>query len=307
MDLRVKIKDTIFNNPIWVASGTFGYSDEFSDFLNIDNLGALVTKTVTRDAREGNPTPRIVETAAGLLNSIGLENQGIDYFLSSCGPFLKKTKTKVVISIAGSSIEDFKVCIEKIEKAKIADLIELNLSCPNVKHAAAKYKLIAQDADQVNKIVSALKKKTKLPLITKLTPNVTDIVPIAKAAEDGGTDAVSLVNTYLGMAVDAENMKPVLGNVVGGLSGPAIKPMALKAVWDVYNNVKVPIIGIGGITRGTDVAEFMLCGATCVQVGTANLADPSAYTRISKEFKEYLKRKKIKKAADLIGKLKKQG
>ncbi|NQT32455.1 MAG: dihydroorotate dehydrogenase [Candidatus Omnitrophica bacterium] len=303
MDLIIKIKNITFKNPIWVASGTFGCGEEFQDFVDLEKVGAIVTKTVTARAREGNPPPRIVETASGLLNSIGLENKGIDFFLKEQYPFLKKIKTRKVVSVSASSVKEFEKCIEKIYEKEDPDAVELNLSCPNVKHSGTKYNLLAQDAKATAKVVRAAKKKTKKLLIVKLTPNVTDIAGIAIAAEASGADAVALVNTYPGMAIDAEAMKPVLGNVVGGLSGPAIKPMALKAVRDVYKNVKIPVIGMGGIMTGIDVAEFMLAGARAVQLGTTNLVDPSSYERILGEFKAYLKRKKIKKAASLVGKL----
>ena len=304
MDLKVRIGKTIFKNPIWVASGTFGYGEEFQDFLDLEKIGAIVTKTLTLEKREGNPPPRIVETPSGMLNSIGLENQGIGHFKREYYPFLKKLKTKTIISIAGEKQSEFLRCAEELIEQEEPDAIELNLSCPNASHRATRYQLIAQDAKTTEKMISTLRRKVKCPLIAKLTPNVTDIATIAKVAETSGCDAVSMVNTYFAMAVDAEKMTPLLGNVVGGLSGPAIKPMALKAVRDVYKKVKIPVIGIGGIMTGMDVAEFMLCGASAVQVGTANLVDPVAYKRIMEEFEGYLKRKNIKKAQDLVGKLK---
>ncbi|MFH1797980.1 MAG: dihydroorotate dehydrogenase [Candidatus Omnitrophota bacterium] len=302
MDLTVRIGDIVFSNPLWAASGTFGYAEEFADFVDLKNVGAIITKTVTLNAREGNAPPRIVETASGLLNSIGLENKGIDNFKKEKYPFLRKIGTKIIVSVAGFCAEEFIRCVEKLEE-ETPDAIELNLSCPNVRHKETRYKLISQDPESAKKIVSSVRKRTKAALIAKLSPNVTDISLIAKAVEDAGIDAVSLVNTYSAMAVEAETMKPVLGNITGGLSGPAIKPMALKAVWDVYNRVDVPVIGIGGIMTGLDAVEFMLCGAAAVQIGTANFADPDAYGRILKEFKDYLKKKKIKKAASITGRL----
>lgn len=304
MDLTVKIGKTVFKNPIWVASGTFGNGEEFQDFLDISRLGAIVAKTITLRERRGNPSPRVVETPSGLLNSIGLENKGVENFQRETWPFLKKTGTRTVVSIAGENEEDFVACIEKLSKGDQPDAIEINLSCPNVTHKGAKHALFAQDPELTLKIVRQARNMTEATLIAKLTPNVTDIKIIAEAAREGGADAVSLVNTYFGMAVDAEEMKPRLGNIVGGLSGPAIKPMALKAVWDVYNAVDMPIIGIGGIMSGTDAAEFMLCGASAVQLGTVNFVDPAAGVRVLKEFQDYLKRKKIDNIKDLIGKLK---
>jgi dihydroorotate dehydrogenase (NAD+) catalytic subunit len=304
MDLQVKIGNVIFKNPIWVASGTFGYGEEFLDFLDLDRIGAVVTKTVTLKALEGNIPPRLVETPSGLLNSIGLENKGIDHFKAEHYPFLKKLKTKIVVSIGGSKKEEFERCVEKLSGEEAPDAIELNLSCPNVAHAGTRYSLISQDVRATEKIVSSCRKKTGCVIIAKLTPSVTDIAAVARAAEIGGADAVSVINTCPGMAVDAEEMRPLLGNVTGGLSGPAIKPIALKAVWDVYHKVKIPVVGVGGVMTGIDVAEFMLCGARAVQIGTANLADPVAYDRILDQFKKYLKQKKIKRAGSLAGKLK---
>jgi dihydroorotate dehydrogenase (NAD+) catalytic subunit len=306
MEERVltKIGKVTFKNPIWVASGTFGYGQEFEDFLNLNEVGAIVTKTVTLKKREGNLPPRIVETPSGMLNSIGLENKGIRHFKEEYLPFLKKLDTRIVVSIAGATKQEFVKCAEELTGKDAPDAIELNLSCPNVSHKGAREALFAQDARATEKIVSSVRKKTKCALIAKLTPNVTDVASIAKAAKAGGADAVSLVNTYFGMAVDLEKWQPALGNVVGGLSGPAIKPMALKAVWDVSRKVKIPVIGIGGIMTGLDAIEFMLCGASAVQVGTANFVDPDAHARILKEFKAYLKAKKIKKANEIVGKLK---
>ncbi|MFH1877780.1 MAG: dihydroorotate dehydrogenase [Candidatus Omnitrophota bacterium] len=303
MDLRIKIGGTVFKNPVWSASGTFGSGREFTEFIDVSEAGAIVAKTVTLEAREGNPPQRIVETPSGMLNSIGLENKGVEFFKQENYPFLKSVKTRVVISVAGFSAEDFAECAERASEKNFPDAIEVNLSCPNVKHGLTRGRLIAQDAGATRRTVARVRKKTGCLVIAKLTPNVTDIAEIARAAEDGGADAVSLVNTYLGMAVDAYKMKPVLGNIVGGLSGPAIKPMALRAVWEVYKAVKVPVIGMGGIMSGTDAAEFMLCGARAVQVGTANLADPAAHNRILREFREYLDENKIKKASDLTGRL----
>lgn len=303
MDLVTKIAGIVFKNPIWTASGTFGAGGEFQDFLNLDTIGAIVTKTVTLNAREGNPPPRVVETSSGLLNSIGLENKGIDAFQKEDYPFLKKLKTKIIISIAGEGLLAIQKCAAYFTDKNFPAAIELNLSCPNVAHGGTKYSLIAQDPRLTEEIVRTVKKETARPVIAKLTPNVTDIAEIAGAAEAGGADAVSLVNTYMGIAVDAYSMKPILGNCVGGLSGPAIKPLALKAVWDVYKKVKIPIIGIGGIMTGLDAAEFMLAGASAVEVGTANFTDPAICARILKEFKEYLNIKNIKSARELVGKL----
>ncbi len=232
-DLKIKIGKIIFQNPIWVASGTFGSGKEFADFVDLRKVGAIIPKTVTLNERTGNPSPRIVETPSGLLNSIGLENKGIANFLKEEKTFLNKIKTKIIVSIAGTSLKEFTLCAAHLKGKNKPDAVEINLSCPNISHAGSKKRLFAQDPGETERIVKAVKKKTGLTVYAKLTPNVTDIATIAKAAEAGGADAVSLVNTYLGMAINAENKKPVLGNVFGGVSGPAIKPMALKAVWDV--------------------------------------------------------------------------
>ena len=303
MNLETNIATVKFKNPIWVASGTFRYGEEFADFLDLSQIGAIVTKTVTLEPRKGNPPPRLVETAAGLLNSIGLENKGAKNFKANHFDRLKKIGTNVIVNIAGTSAEEFVECAEILAENDFPHAFELNLSCPNVAHGKCKYRLLAQDPNLTEQIVAAVKKKIKQPVIVKLTPNVTDIAEIAHAAEQGGADAISLVNTYMGMAVDAHAMKPLLGTITGGLSGPAIKPLALRAVWEVYKKVSIPIIGIGGIMNGTDVAEFMLCGAQAVQIGTANLLNPQAYDKISAEFNDYLQTKKITSVSQIVGKL----
>jgi dihydroorotate dehydrogenase (NAD+) catalytic subunit len=303
MNLETTIANIKFKNPIWVASGTFRYGEEFSEFLDLSKIGAIITKTVTLKPRAGNPPPRLVETAAGLLNSIGLENKGAENFKKTHFDRLKKIGTKIIINIAATSAEEFVKCAEILAEDNFPDMFELNLSCPNVEHQQSKYRLLAQDPILTEKIIKEVKKKIKQPIIVKLTPNVTDIAEIAKAAEQGGADAVSLVNTYLGMAVDTHTMQPLLGNIIGGLSGPAIKPLALRAVWEVYQKVLIPIIGIGGIMSGTDVAEFILCGAQAVQIGTANLINPQAYSKIFTEFMDYLATQKITSPNQIIGRL----
>ncbi|MBU1894910.1 MAG: dihydroorotate dehydrogenase, partial [Candidatus Omnitrophica bacterium] len=240
-DIKIKIGNKEFKNPIWMASGTFGYGKEFEDFLDIEKIGAIITKTVTLTAREGNKPPRIVETPAGLLNSIGLENKGADKFKEEMYSYLKKINTKIIISVAGGTGKEYEECVEKLSEKNFPDAFEINLSCPNVTHEGTKYQLIAQDPILTEKIIKMVKKKTKSVVIAKLTPNVTDVSEIARAVENGGADAVAMVNTYMGIAVCAEEQKAVLGNVVGGLSGPAIKPMALKAVRDAYKKIKIPI------------------------------------------------------------------
>ena len=306
MNLTTNIAGLTCKNPIWVASGTVRYGEELADFVDLDSIGAIVTKTVTLNPRAGNPPPRLVETASGMLNSIGLENSGVKAFKQKHYERLQQINTNIIINIAGNSKADFVKCAEILTENNFPAALELNLSCPNVFHnmSIIGKKLIAQDARLTEKIVAAVKKITDIPIVVKLTPNVTNIAEIAMAAEAGGADAISLVNTYIGMAVNAETMHPELGKIIGGLSGPAIKPLALRAVWEVAPFIKIPIIGIGGIMTGEDVAEFMLCGASAVQVGTANLINPDAYTRILLEFEDYLQRHDIANSADLVGGLK---
>ena len=301
MNLAIKIDNVVFGNPIWVASGTFGYGKEFEGFVDLDQVGAIVTKTVTLQERKGNPSPRLVETASGLLNSIGIENKGAVHLKEHDYNFLKNINARSIVSIAGSNVEEFIKCAEILCEEKFPHAIELNLSCPNVEGRKGKFKLIAQDPEMTKNIIQEVKKVVACPIIAKLTPNVTDIAAIAVAAEEGGASAVAVANTYFGMAIDVKNKKPILGNKIGGLSGPAIKPLALKSIWDVYRSVTIPIIGIGGIMTGEDAIEFMLCGARAIQVGTANLIDPSSQARILQEFIDYLQRHQIDDVVDLIG------
>ncbi|MBD3296230.1 MAG: dihydroorotate dehydrogenase [Candidatus Omnitrophica bacterium] len=302
-DMRVTIAEKVFKNPVWVASGTFGSGKEFEDLLDLSEIGAIVTKTVTLESRQGNRPPRLVETASGMLNAIGLENKGARVFAEEDIPFLRGRGLTFIVSISGPAPDQFAECAGVFTGDREPSAIEVNLSCPNVAHEGTRRGLLAQDPGVTERIVREVKAVTRVPVIAKLTPNVTDISETAKAAEQGGADAVAIVNTFPGMAVDAAEMKPVLGNIIGGLSGPAIKPLALKAVWDARNSIDIPIIGIGGIMSGTDVAEFLLTGASAVQVGTANLADPSSHNRILREFKGYLEDKRIARAADLTGTL----
>jgi dihydroorotate dehydrogenase (NAD+) catalytic subunit len=302
-DLRVELAGVEFINPLWVASGTFGYGEEYEDFVDLSRVGAVVTKTITAYPREGNPPPRVVETPSGLLNSIGLENKGADDFIERRAPYLRRKGTKIIASIAGETRDNILECLEKLERAGVCDAYEVNLSCPNVQHGGTRRALIAQDAEVSADIIKAVKCNTGRPVLAKLTPNVTDITETALAVENAGADMISLVNTYMGMAVDILTRKPLLGNVTGGLSGPAIKPLALKSVWDVYKSVDLPLSGIGGIMNGEDAAEFFLCGASTVQVGTANLVDPDVYGRILNDFKEILSQQGVSSVKELTGKL----
>ena len=303
-NLKVKIRKLELKNPVILASGTAGFGKEIKDLVDINKLGAIITKTITLNKKEGNPPPRVVETPGGLLNSIGLDNDGLKDFIFEKISFLEKLKIPTVVSIAGDSLDEFIKLAEEVSKIPCVKAIEVNLSCPNVVHKGTRFSLLAQDKKAVEKIISQLRKVTEHTLIAKLSPNVTSIKEIAKAAEDAGSDAISLINTYPGMLVDISTGKPKLGGVTGGLSGPCIKPLALKCVWDAYNIVKVPIIGMGGIMDGKDAIEFMLCGASAVQVGTANFVNPRAPLEILDGIKKYMKEKKINSVKGLTGKLK---
>jgi len=303
-NLKTTIGKLKLKNPVILASGTCGFGEEIEKLIDINKLGAVVTKTITLEKKEGNPPPRIAEAPSGLLNAIGLDNDGLGDFIFKKMPFLEKLKIPVIASISGDSLGEFKKLTQELSKIPCIKGVEVNLSCPNVIHKNTKFSILAQDKNAVGKIMSNLRKTTKLTLLAKLSPNVTDIKEIAKAAEKAGADGISLVNTYPAMLVDIESMKPRLGNITGGLSGPAIKPLALKCVWDAYKKVKIPIIGMGGIMDAKDAIEFMLCGAKAVQIGTANFVNPSASLEILDGIKKYLKRKKIKAVKNLIGKLK---
>jgi len=303
MDLAVNIGRLRLKNPVMVASGTFGCGEEYSDFFDIDELGAIVTKTITLMPRVGNSPPRTFETSSGMLNSIGLENPGLGDFLKNKAPFLKKAGTAVIASIAGNDGHEFARLAEKLDDAGCVDALELNLSCPNIKYEKARQMMIAQDAGAVEKIVKAARRSTKLTVIAKLSPNVTDIREIARTCEGSGADAVSLINTFPSMGVDIRARTPSLGNITGGLSGPAIKPIALKMVWDVYRAVDIPVIGIGGIMTSDDAIEFILCGATAIQVGTANFVNPRSSADIVKGIKRYLAATKLKGVKELVGAL----
>lgn len=307
MKLDIKIGKLKLKNPVMSASGTFGYAKEFEDLINLKKLGAIVTKTITLEPRLGNPMPRICETASGMLNAIGLQNEGIDNFIKEKLPYLAGIGVPVIVSISGKNMDEFSKLTKMLDKEKGVDGIELNISCPNLNDGPAasplgergtmddgRKKLIAQDTGATFKVVKAVRKITKKALITKLSPNVTDITEIAKASEDAGTDAVSLINTFFGMAIDIKTRRPVLGNITGGLSGPCIKPIALRMVWETAKAVKIPVIGIGGIMNANDAIEFMIAGASAVQVGTANFIEPSACEKIIKGIEEYLKDNKIR-------------
>ena len=296
-NLEVKIGKLKLKNPVIVASGTFGYGVEFEDVADIKELGAIVTKTITLHARVGNKSPRIIETPSGMLNSIGLENPGVDRFIKEKLPPLNKFKIPVIISIAGESVEEYKELAQRLEEIKEIAAIEINISCPNIKTS----QLFAQSEKATEEIVKAVRGATSKVIITKLSPNVTDIVSIAKAAEDAGSDALSLINTITAIAVDIEKKESKLGNITGGLSGPAVKPIALLMVWKVYNRVKIPVIGMGGIMNWQDAVEFILCGSTAIGVGTANFVNPNAAAETVRGIEDYLRKKKIMDINSLIG------
>ena len=301
--LEIKIGRLTLKNPVILASGTCGFGEEIKSLLDINRLGAIVTKTITVRKREGNPPPRVVETAAGMLNSIGLDNDGLKDFMFEKAPFLESLKIPVIVSIAGDTLAEFVKLAENLSNIRSVHAIEVNLSCPNVVHKGTGLSLLAQDKKAVEKIIAKLRKSTGSMLIAKLSPDVTDIKDKARAAEGAGCDALSLVNTYPGMLVNIDTMRPRLGGVTGGLSGPCIKPLALKCVRDVYNGVKIPVIGIGGITSAADAIEFILCGASAVQVGTANFVNPTAALNILNGIKKYIKEKKIGSVKKLVGRL----
>lgn len=299
-DLKVKIGKIELKNPVMVASGTFGSGEEYKDLLDLNKIGAIVTKSITLKSREGNTPPRIVETPSGMLNSIGLQNDGIEVFIKEKIPFLKTIRSAVIVSIAAHSINDYGKLAERLDDIKRTDALEINISCPNVKGGLE----FSRDPFSAFEVVNAVRRKTKKTVIAKLSPNVTDIAAIAAAAEDAGADAVSLVNTFTGMAVDIDTKRPVLGNIVGGLSGPAIKPIALRMVWEVFKKVRIPVIGMGGIMDSDDALEFIITGASAVEVGTANFVNPKAAVEIAGGIEAHMRKNKIKNMKGLIGCLK---
>ncbi|MCF8363429.1 MAG: dihydroorotate dehydrogenase [Prolixibacteraceae bacterium] len=297
-DLRVKIDKLELKNPVMTASGTFGNGVEFDDFFNVDKLGGIILKGTTLNHREGNDYPRMAETPSGMLNAVGLQNKGVDYFCDHIYPKVEKYNTNVIVNVNGSTIEEYIALTERINELQGIDAIELNISCPNVKQGGMAFGTSCPMAEQVTKEVRKVYDKT---LIVKLSPNVTNIAEIARGVESQGADAVSLVNTFLGMAIDAETRKPMLSTVTGGLSGPAIKPIALRMVWQVAQAVKIPVIGIGGIMDATDAIEFILAGASAVQVGTANFVEPNTTINIIEGIDVYLEKHNYNNINNLIG------
>ena len=300
-NLSVDIGGIELKNPVLTASGTFGYGPEFAEYLDLNSLGGIITKGLSLKPRAGNPTPRIVETCGGMLNAIGLQNVGIDEFISSKVPYYRTIDTRVIANFFGTTVEEYAELAGRLDAIPEVAGVEVNISCPNVKQGGI---VFGTDPGAASAVVEAVREKTIKPVIVKLSPNVTDIVAMARACEDAGADALSVINTITAMAIDLKTRRPVLANVTGGLSGPAIKPIALRMVWQVARAVEVPVIGIGGIMTATDALEFLLAGATAVQVGTASFLDPGAAGRIVREMEQYLVDNDIGDVRELIGALK---
>ncbi|MBJ6723995.1 dihydroorotate dehydrogenase [Geomesophilobacter sediminis] len=299
-DMSVEVAGIKMRNPVMTASGTFGYGAEFADYLDLESIGAMITKGLSLKPKAGNPTPRIVETPGGMLNAIGLQNVGIDAFIAEKLPYLKNVQTPVVVNLYGNTLEEYGEVASRLDGLPGVAGIEVNISCPNVKQGGI---VFGTDPKAAQEVVRLVRKSTTKPMIVKLSPNVTDVVSMAIACAEAGADALSLINTLTGMAIDLDRRRPILANVTGGLSGPAIKPVALRMVWQVAKNVKLPIIGIGGIMNGRDALEFMLAGATAIQVGTASFLDPGAAQRIAREMEQYLTENGIESVSSLIGAL----
>ena len=300
VNLNVNIGNLALKNPVLTASGTFGYGTEFSDFIDLSRLGGFIVKGTTLEPREGNPYPRMAETPSGMLNAVGLQNKGVDYFIEKIYPTISGIDSKVIVNVSGAKIDDYVgVCRKLAERTEI-EAIEVNISCPNVKQGGMAFGTTAAGAAQVTRAVRQAFPGT---VIVKLSPNVTDITEIARAAEAEGADAVSLINTLMGMAIDVERRRPCLSTVTGGLSGPAVRPVAVRMVWQTKRAVKIPVVGLGGIRNGRDALEFILAGATAVQVGTANFIDPAVTVKIIDYIEEYCQRHGVSDINDLIGAL----
>jgi dihydroorotate dehydrogenase (NAD+) catalytic subunit len=297
-NLNVNIGKLHLKNPVTVASGTFGYGTEFSDFIDLSRTGGIFVKGTTIRHREGNNYPRMAETSSGMLNAVGLQNKGVDYFISGIYPAIKDIDTCMMVNVSGSTIEDYVVCAEKVNELDKIPAIELNISCPNVKQGGMAFGTSCSSAAEV---VSAVRKVYQKTLIVKLSPNVTDITEIARAVETEGADSVSLINTLLGMAIDAEKRKPVLSTITGGLSGPCVKPVALRMVWQTAKAVKIPVIGLGGISCAADAIEFLLAGATAIQIGTYNFIDPAISVKVVDGINEYLDRHGFQSVNEIVG------
>ena len=297
-DLNVKINDIIFRNPVMTASGTFGYGLEYVDFMSLEDIGGIVVKGTTLHARQGNDYPRMTETSGGMLNCVGLQNKGVDYFCEQIYPQIKDIKTHIIVNVSGNSHDDYAECAARINALPNIPAIELNISCPNIKDGGMAFGVTYSGAASV---VKAVRQRYHKTLIVKLSPNVTDITEIARACENEGADCVSLINTLMGMAIDIEKHRPLLSIGTGGLSGPAIKPVALRMVWQVAKAIKIPVIGLGGICTAQDAIEFLMAGATAIQIGTANFLDPAVSVKVCKGLNEWLDAHGYHSVTEIIG------
>jgi dihydroorotate dehydrogenase (NAD+) catalytic subunit len=297
---EVNINGLKLKNPVLTASGTFGFGEEFTDFMDLSRIGGIIVKGITIHHREGNPYPRMAETASGMLNAVGLQNKGVKYFSEIIYPRIKGFDTNVIVNVSGSTIEDYVQTAEIIQDLDKIPAIELNISCPNVKHGGMTF---GTSCIEASKVVAAVRRVYKKHLMVKLTPNVTDITEIARAVEASGADSVSLINTILGMAINAENRKPILSTVTGGLSGACVKPIALRMVWQTAKAVKIPVVGLGGISSATDAIEFLLAGASAIQIGTANFIDPAITPKIVAGIIEYCEKQGFQSVTELTGAL----
>ena len=300
MDLGVSVGRLQLPNPVIAASGCFGYGVEYEDVVDLSSLGGVAVKGLFLEEREGHPPPRIAETPAGMLNAIGLQGIGVHRFVAEKLPLLRERGARTIVNICGTTLDEYAEVARVLSDHEGVAAIELNISCPNIKEGGIQFGCSLVGAGQVT---SAVRRVTALPVIPKLTPNVTDVASFARAVEDAGADAVSLVNTFLAMAIDVETRRPKISNMLGGLSGPAIRPIAVRMVWECYNAVKIPIIGMGGIVDASDVVEFMLAGATAVQIGTANFADPFVWSRVLDGLADYMRRHQLTRLSDLIGQI----
>lgn len=298
VDLQVNLGGLELKNPVMTASGTFGYGYEYDDFIDVSSLGGIIVKGTTLNPREGNKYPRLAETPQGIINAVGLQNKGVDFFCKNINPKLTKYTTNVLVNVSGSTIDDYVATAERINELDNIPAIELNISCPNVKEGGMAF---GTSTESASKVVEAVRKVYKKHLMVKLSPNVTSIADIAKAVEGAGADSVSLINTLLGMAIDAEKRKPVISTITGGLSGAAVKPVALRMVWQVSKAVNIPIVGLGGIMNATDAIEFLLAGASAIQIGTANFIDPTTSVKVIKGIEEYLERNSFTSVKEIIG------
>ncbi|SDZ19886.1 dihydroorotate dehydrogenase [Tindallia californiensis] len=294
-DLSVDLAGVKLKNPIMTASGTFGSGKEYGEYIDLNRLGAIVVKGVSLTPWKGNPTPRVAETYGGMLNAVGLQNPGVEAFIKDDLPFLKQFNTKVIVNVSGKSIEEYCRVAERLADTEV-DMLELNISCPNIKEGGITF---GTDEKMAAAVVKEVKKRSRQPLMVKLSPNVSDITKIAKVVEEEGADALSLINTLLGMAIDTKSKRPVLGNIMGGLSGPAIKPVALRMVYQVCQTVKIPVVGMGGIMNGHDAAEFILAGANAVAIGTANFTNPCATMDVMEELIHYMKEQQMERLEEL--------